>query len=133
VALLAGFAVLRLHNRKGRAGYGLSFSTEHRVDALLTALQSAESINAFEVGSFTDPRIRLEPIVRLAPTKYQDGVLEIHQSFKEGRVVSVDLSRMNASQAARLVDSCSGILLGASGWLFRATGTVIVLIPTKQR
>ena len=46
--------------------------------------------------------------------------------------MSVDLGRMSNDQATRLVDFCSGFLLGSSGWLFRAADRVIVLTPTKM-
>ena len=57
---------------------------------------------------------------------------DIPRYFSEGHVVSVDLGRMSASHAARLVDFCSGYLVGASGWLFRAADRVIVLTPTGR-
>jgi FtsZ-interacting cell division protein YlmF len=71
-------------------------------------------------------------IVRITPARYQDGVNEIPRHFGEGLVVSVEIGRMSATQAARLVDFCSGYLVGASGWLFRAADRIIVLTPTRR-
>lgn len=79
-----------------------------------------------------DLSVHLPPIARLAPASYRDGVRDIPRSFGERRVVSVDLSRLSAGQAARLVDFCSGYLTGTPGWVFRAAERVIVLTPSRN-
>ncbi|MGB8344142.1 MAG: cell division protein SepF [Ktedonobacteraceae bacterium] len=77
--------------------------------------------------------IHLRPVIRISPNTYQDGVAEIPHHFGNGHVVSVDFSFMTAQQAARLIDFCSGYLLGMPGWLFRAADKVIVLTPIIGR
>lgn len=112
-----------------------SFENNHSVISergsatLSTALREAESINAYRADLPSDPKVHLGPIVRITPARYRDGVHEIPRHFCEGHVVSVDLGCMSAAQTARLVDFCSGYLVGAPGWLFRAADRVIVLTP----
>jgi FtsZ-interacting cell division protein YlmF len=131
-AFLAGLIGLRVAGAKTHTSYPPFSAGDHNTDALKVALNSAESINAYDVASLSDPHIHLGNIVRLAPIKYQDGALEIPRHFKEGHVVSVDLGLMSVKHAARLVDFCSGMLAGSSGWLFRATDRVILLTPTSH-
>jgi FtsZ-interacting cell division protein YlmF len=100
--------------------------------ALSAALREAEILNAYRTDLPSDPRVHLGPIMRIAPVRYQDGVNEIPQHFSKGHVVSVDLGLMSASQAARLVDFCSGYLAGAQGWMFRAADRVIVITPIER-
>jgi len=95
--------------------------------ALSAALREAEILNAYRTDLPSDPRVHLGPITRIAPVRYQDGVNEIPRHFSKGQVVSVDLGLMSASQAARLVDFCSGYLVGVPGWMFRAADRVIVI------
>lgn len=130
--LLAGAIALRVAGRRTPTSYTRAFASEHSANSLKAALSFAESINAYDVASLSDPGIHLGDIVRLAPTRYQDGAVEIPRHFKGGHVVSVDLGLMSVSQAARLVDFCSGMLAGTSGWLFRATDRVIVLTPVGR-
>lgn len=100
--------------------------------ALSAALREAEIINAYRTDLPIDPRVHLGPVMRMTPVSYQDGVNEIPRHFSKGLVVSVDLGLMSASQAARLVDFCSGYLVGASGWMFRAADRVIVITPIER-
>jgi hypothetical protein len=127
--LVAGIIGLRLAGTRTRLAYIPSLTGETGTDPLRIALDFAEAVNGYNVNSLSDPRIHLREVVRLAPTKYQDGAVEIPRYFKEGNVVSVDLSLLSINSAARTVDFCSGMLSGASGWLFRATDRVIVLTP----
>lgn len=129
ILLLVGIA-LQLARRTSRVRQGSPLQGERSSSVLLSALREAESTNAYQVASPTGPMLHLKPVVRLSPVKYQDGVIEIPRNFHAGYVVSVDLGRMSTNEAARLVDFCSGYLTGASGWLFRATNSVIVLTPT---
>ena len=101
--------------------------------ALSAALREAEKVNGFRVGLSYNPAVHLRPVIRIHPNSYQDGVAEIPRHFSSGHVVSVDVSLMPAHQAARLIDFCSGYLLGTSGWLFRAAEKVIVLTPIIER
>jgi hypothetical protein len=127
--LLATLAVARATGVRRSDRYSSSFVPVPMRDLLQDALKSAESANAYKAGSAGDPSIHLKPMARIAPVRYGDGVLEIPHYFNDGYVVSVDLSRMAPDQAVRLVDFCSGLLAGASGWLFRAADRVIVLTP----
>jgi hypothetical protein len=131
--LLAGLTSLRIIGAASRQTRYPFLTGEPGTNALAIALNSAEYINAYVVASLSDPRIHLGDVVRLTPIRYQDGAIEIPRHFKDGHVVSVDLGLMNGSQAARLVDFCSGMTAGTSGWLFRATDRVIVLTPASLR
>lgn len=126
--------VISFRFAKAARGAGKTYPNhpEQGSAALSAALREAESINAYRTGLPSDPSVHLGPVVRIAPTKYQDGVNQIPQHFSNGHVVSVDLGRMSAGQAARLVDFCSGYLVAAPGWLFRAADRVIVLTPTGK-
>ncbi len=130
--LAAGVIGFRFARGAPSGGNRNSLTSEKGSAALLAGLREAESINAYRTHLPTDPRIHLSPIVRITPASYQDGVNEITRHFSEGHVVSVDLGRMSASHAARLVDFCSGYLVGAQGWLFRAADRVVVLTPTER-
>lgn len=130
--LLAGGIGLRVTGSRTRAGYSPYLASDQGTDALRIALSFAEVINAYDVSSLGDPRVHLGEVVRLAPKQYQEAALEIPRHFREGNVVSVDLSRLSINNAARLVDYCSGLLSGTSGWLFRATDRVIVLTPARR-
>jgi FtsZ-interacting cell division protein YlmF len=126
---LSGLVALRISGARTRSVHYSFLSRGQSITALRVALKCAESINAYDVATLNNPHIHLGKVVRLAPTGYQDGAIEISGHFKDGQVVSVDLSLMHTDQAARLVDFCSGMLAGTSGWLFRATERVIVLTP----
>jgi FtsZ-interacting cell division protein YlmF len=132
--LSAGAVALRFANGRRSATSSHPFISDRRsgVAAFSAALREAESVNAYRIDIPSSPDIHLKPIVRIAPANYRDGVNRIPPHFREGHVISVDLGRMNASQAARLVDFCSGYLVGVSGWLFRAADTVIMLTPTGR-
>lgn len=130
--LAAGVISLRFARGAPSGRNRNSLISEKGSAALSAALREAESINAYRTHLPTDSRIHLSPIVRIAPAGYQDGANEIPRHFSEGHVVSVDLGRMSAAHAARLVDFCSGYLVGAPGWLFRAADRVIVLTPTGR-
>jgi FtsZ-interacting cell division protein YlmF len=127
-ASLAGFRVSR---PRSHSKYPNRITGENGFDLLRTALESAERINAYDVSLLSDPRIHLSEVVRLVPIKYQDGAIEIPRHYLSGAVVSVDLNYLTNANAARLVDYCSGLLIGTSGWLFRATDRVIVLTPVR--
>ncbi|HTZ22974.1 MAG TPA: cell division protein SepF [Streptosporangiaceae bacterium] len=127
----AGLIGLRTAGTRKRTAYHPFVAGGQNTNALRSALSFAESINAYDVSSLSNPYIHLGDVVRLAPIKYQDGAVEIPRHFKDGHVVSVDLGLMSVTQAARLVDFCSGMLAGTSGWLFRATDMVIVLTTTN--
>jgi FtsZ-interacting cell division protein YlmF len=130
--LLAGAVGLRFAKVPRAASYRPPVNSEKESAALLAALREAEIINAYSPDLPSDPSVHLASIVRITPARYQDGVNEIPKHFCKGSVVSVDLGMMSASQAARLVDFCSGYLMGAPGWMFRAADRVIVLTPSGR-
>jgi hypothetical protein len=130
--LVLGGIALQLARRTSRVRRESCVQGGRGSSVLLTALRGAESANAYQVASSTGPMLHLKPVIRLRPVRYQDGVIEIPKNFQVGYVVSVDLSQMRPSDAARLVDFCSGYLTGTSGWLFRATNSVIVLTPARD-
>jgi FtsZ-interacting cell division protein YlmF len=131
--LLAGILWLGYAARARTVRSRNPFNSEKGSVSLSAALREAESINAYSPALSADLSVHLAPIARIAPLKYEDAVDQIPLYFAQGHVVSVDLNGMSASQAARLVDFCSGYLIGASGWLFRAAEKVIVLTPTTRK
>lgn len=129
---LAATVCLRL--AKGARGVAIrpQLGSGKGLDTLSATLREAEAVNAYRTDLPHNPRVHLEPIVRIAPTRYRQGVAEIPRHFSKGHVVSVDLNLMSANQAARLVDFCSGYLVGSPGWMFRAAERVMVLTPTER-
>lgn len=101
--------------------------------ALSSAIHDAELINVYNPGLPSDPTVHLKPIARIKPAKYQDAVHQIPECFSQRCVVSLDLTSLSDRQAARLVDFCSGYLIGSSGWLLRATDKVMLLIPNDRK
>lgn len=124
-AVIFSWAVTKGYRRHDRIGAAIPRGSA----ALSAALREAEKVNGFRAGLLCDPMVHLRPVIRISPNTYQDGVAEIPRLFSGGHVVSVDVSYMPVQQAARLIDFCSGYLLGTPGWLFRAADKVIVLTP----
>lgn len=110
-----------------RGGYVVLSSG--RPDELDIALKGAADLNSYNIHAQNNPSVHLGAAVRFTPLDYQSSVPEIMQSFREGRVVSIDLGSMDRHQAARLVDFCSGLTAVDSGWIFQVTDKVIVLTP----
>ena len=132
--LLAGILALVFATRTNRSENRHDPLFQDKGSATLSsALREAELVNAYSPALQADLSVHLRPIARISPTKYRDAVSEIPMYFTEGHVVSVDLTGLSDKQAARLVDFCSGYLIGASGWLFRAAEKVIVLTPTERK
>ena len=132
LALLVSSVAAVRASRKGKVeAHPRRAMREDGNDLLRAALESAERVNDYDASLLGDPQIHLNEVVRLTPGKYYDGATEIPQHYLGGAVVSVDLSRLSNANAARLVDYCSGLLSGTSGWLFRATDRVIILTPVR--
>ncbi|WP_143173317.1 cell division protein SepF [Nocardiopsis flavescens] len=93
------------------------------------SLSGAEKMNAYSALSGGDPSVRLKEVARYTPSDYQSAVGEVSIKFREGRVVVIDLSRMDPSQAARLVDFCSGMATFSGGWIYRLTDRSFALTP----
>jgi FtsZ-interacting cell division protein YlmF len=117
--------VLEQHNE--RTGYQIAASDSS--NELNIALNDATTLNGFDITARNDPSVRLQVALRLTPSNYQTAAQDISQHFKSGRVVSIDLRKMDHHQAARLVDFCSGMTVNSSGWIFHVTDGVIVLTP----
>jgi cell division protein SepF len=96
------------------------------------ALEDAAKLNSYNVNSMSDPSVHLGSAVTFTPLRYQNSASEIMQSFRDGRVVSIDLGRMDPREAGRLVYFCSGMAALNSGWIFRVTDKVIVLTPLAE-
>jgi FtsZ-interacting cell division protein YlmF len=133
IAVILSFALMAAEARRRRFLYGYGLSPGRQGSSILaTALEAAEAINAYNPNSLSDPRVHQGPVARLRPEHYQAGALDISSCFTSGSIVSIDLAMMDTREAARLVDFCSGLLLGSQGWLFRATDNVIILTPTRH-
>jgi FtsZ-interacting cell division protein YlmF len=111
-----------------RVSYAILSSRDF--DELNIALESATALNAYNVHAQNDPSVHLRAVVRFTPLDYEGSVHEVMQSFRQGRVVSIDLGKMDNHQAARLVDFCSGLTAADSGWIFHVADRVIVLTPS---
>jgi FtsZ-interacting cell division protein YlmF len=92
-------------------------------------LSSALALNSYEVGRKELRGVRLQESQRCAPLDYEPAVREISRWHREGRVVSVDLGKVEIRCAIRIVEFCSGLSAAKSGWIFRLSDDVIVLTP----
>lgn len=108
-------------------GYKSPLAPSH--SGLSLALEDAVNLNQFDAHARNDPDVRLGALVRFEPSEYQATTHEVARYFREGNVISIDLTAMNSHQAARLVDFCSGMAAVSSGWIFRVTDKAIVLNP----
>jgi FtsZ-interacting cell division protein YlmF len=116
----------RIRQSPNRSNFG---APAYGLGELGVALEDAAELNRYSVSSMSDPGVHLASAIRFTPLKYQNSASEIMQKFRDGRVVSIDLGRMDAHEAGRLVDFCSGMAAVNSGWIFRVTDKVIVLTP----
>ncbi|GLZ77749.1 hypothetical protein Afil01_25560 [Actinorhabdospora filicis] len=73
--------------------------------------------------------MRLGAVVTIAPRDHRSPIAEISHHIRNGRVVSLDLSHMDERDVIRLVDFCSGLISGVSGWIFRVSDSVLLLTP----
>jgi FtsZ-interacting cell division protein YlmF len=92
-------------------------------------LDTAIALNSYNVGRREMQSIHLANAVRYSPTDFEVARREVADSYKQQRVVSLDLSDIDARSAARLIDFCSGLLAAKPGWLFRLSESVVVLAP----
>lgn len=104
-----------------------------RAGELHLSLERAVALNAYKVNARNDPNIRLKSAVRLRPPDFQAATHAILHHFRGERVISLDLGGMNASQAAQLVNFCSGMTAATDGWIFQLSAEVLVLSPTDNR
>jgi Cell division protein SepF len=129
---VAAWLVLRA-SKRGRISERLSGTNlgapAYGLGDLGVALEDAARLNSYSVNSMSDPSVHLGSAVTFTPLKYQNSANEIMRCFRDGRVVSIDLGRMDPREAGRLVYFCSGMAALNSGWIFRVTDKVIVLTP----
>jgi FtsZ-interacting cell division protein YlmF len=120
----------RLPAKAPRENHRVSYIADD--SKLSLALDSAARLNGYSVHSRGNPAVYLEDAARFTPHDYESSARDIIQNFREGRVVTIDLSKIDSHQGARLVDFCSGIAAINSAWIFRVTDTVIVISPTAE-
>jgi len=70
----------------------------------------------------------MNEILTVHPTAYRDAKV-IAESFREGVPVIINLSRMEESDAKRLIDFASGLTMGLNGRIERVTSKVFLLSP----
>lgn len=70
----------------------------------------------------------MNEILTVHPTQYSDAKV-IAESFREGVPVIFNLSRMNETEARRLIDFASGLAMGLHGGIERVTSKVFLLSP----
>lgn len=99
---------------------------------LTSALDSATTLNTFNVHDHTAPKVRLQQAVKVSPGSYDAATHELLQCFLEDKIIAVDLQYLNSDQSGRVVDFCSGATAIRSGWIFRITDTVIVITPSSS-
>ncbi|WP_442929614.1 cell division protein SepF [Micromonospora sp. WMMC250] len=101
---------------------------DHGLD-LERSLDAAVRANSYRVDRKSAPGVRLESAVRVTPGEFAVAAPEIAGILQAGRVASVDLSRMEMHEAARLVDYCRGLTVMANGWIYQLARSVIVITP----
>ena len=62
------------------------------------------------------------------PTSYRESRL-IGERFRDGAIVILDLTRLNADERHRLVDFVSGLVFGMQGNIDKVTAYVMLLVP----
>jgi cell division inhibitor SepF len=70
----------------------------------------------------------MNEILTMHPTEYRDVTI-VAENFREGVPVILNLSRMNDSEAKRLIDFASGLTMGLHGRIERVTSKVFLLSP----
>ncbi|WP_422738487.1 cell division protein SepF [Micromonospora sp. WMMD729] len=93
------------------------------------ALELAVRANSYRLDRDAAPGVRLEAALRVTPSDFGVGAVEIAEILQAGRVASIDLSCMAPYEAARLVNYCHGLTVMANGWIFRLAQNVIVITP----
>lgn len=70
----------------------------------------------------------MNEILTVHPTHYADAPV-VAENFRDGVPVILNLSRLSESDAKRIIDFCSGLVLGLNGHIERVTGKVFLLTP----
>jgi FtsZ-interacting cell division protein YlmF len=68
----------------------------------------------------------LTAILQFTPGDYSSGAAKIGRFSSDGRAIAVNLENLDAKQAARLVDFCSGVAAASGGWIFRPAHRVFL-------
>jgi SepF-like predicted cell division protein (DUF552 family) len=71
----------------------------------------------------------LKTAARVCPGSYQAACHSIAELYRRGHIVSVDLSELDAVNAIRLVDFCSGLAAATGGGVIRAALEVFIVTP----
>ncbi|NLA66446.1 MAG: cell division protein SepF [Leucobacter sp.] len=74
------------------------------------------------------PATAMNEILTVHPTAYRDAAV-VAESFRDGVPVIMNLSRMDDSEAKRLIDFASGLAMGLRGRIERVTSKVFLLSP----
>ena len=116
-----------LHERLTRidAG-GISAQFEKVTSDVVKTVDSTSSARVTE-----HPKVDLASAVRMSPRTYMEA-RPLGEAFRSGKTVILDLQSLSDRDAARLVDFCSGYLVGVPGWMFRAADRVIVITPIER-
>ncbi|MGW4155175.1 cell division protein SepF [Micromonospora chersina] len=99
---------------------------DHALD-LQKSLDEAVNGNRFQTGRNGPQRFQLDGVIRVSPLEYRTATVDIAEALKQGRVVSIDFSAMQAYEAARLADFCNGLAVISGSWIFRMAENVIVI------
>ncbi|WP_369800674.1 cell division protein SepF [Alloactinosynnema sp. L-07] len=110
--------------------YGLTWNrpTTTFTEKVSESIADAEALVPAETAT-PDPIVHLQQAVRLSPTQYRDGARGVHEHFRAGRVVILDLTSVEERTALRFVDFSIGLILGSRGTFFQVSSTVILLTP----
>lgn len=123
-----------MHRSAGRGDSRTWFidAVPRGIDELDIAIGGATEFNSFHPDGDSGNGVAFSAMVRLAPTKFETSIAEVTQHIHEGRIISLDLRKMERLQAARLVDFCNGIIAATSGWILQIADRVIVIIPHEK-
>lgn len=127
-ALVAYPLIARRTSNHRREKPAVACLKNHSFD-LEQSLDLALRLNKYRVNNSTPQIVGLDSMLRIAPTDFDAASVEIADAFRAGRTVSIDLSKVNQHQAARLVDFCHGLTAMANGWIFRVTTFAIIISP----
>ncbi|MFJ9365295.1 cell division protein SepF [Nocardia sp. NPDC101769] len=135
LAILATLALLWMSNtiRRRRdqsipVGSGEKYRRFGR-EGYLAALREALELNSYDPRIHSNPTVHLNAIARLAPISFRVSTRDLVHQYRLGRVISIDIGKMDEEQSARMIDFCSGIAAGSGGWLVQISEDVVVLTP----
>ena len=109
-----------------QAGYG-PIRVKAAVDLLDGILDAAIALNSQCVHRDVDPAVHLATALRVSPVDFTSSALEIGRAVRMGSVTIVDFAQLEIEDARRLADFCGGLACHAAAWLFRPSGTTLIL------